>query len=63
MQVASLITLCGFTALAISISGCFTLLILLSTGAARGFTRGSIFTEDGTPSPTVQEGLIRVPGD
>ncbi|MEC7662227.1 MAG: acyl-CoA thioesterase II [Pseudomonadota bacterium] len=35
-----------------------------STGAARGYTRGSIFTEDGTLiASTVQEGLIRVPGD
>ncbi|MED6342559.1 MAG: acyl-CoA thioesterase II, partial [Pseudomonadota bacterium] len=29
-----------------------------------GFTRGSIFTEDGTLiASTVQEGLIRVPED
>ena len=35
-----------------------------STSAARGYTRGSIFTEDGTLiASTVQEGLIRVPGD
>ena len=34
-----------------------------STGAARGFTRGNIFSADGTlVASTVQEGLIRVPG-
>jgi acyl-CoA thioesterase-2 len=35
-----------------------------STGAARGFTRGSIFAEDGTLiASTVQEGLIRIPSN
>ena len=34
-----------------------------STSAARGFTRGNIFSEDGTLiASTVQEGLIRVSG-
>ncbi|MFL6871449.1 MAG: acyl-CoA thioesterase [Candidatus Azotimanducaceae bacterium] len=34
-----------------------------STGAARGFTRGNIFSEQGVLiASTVQEGLIRVPG-
>ena len=35
-----------------------------STSAGRGYTRGNIFSEDGTLiASTVQEGLMRLTGD